>query len=108
MCHLFLLIVSLVGVCSELRVRAFLGQWGVKDLQVAQGILAFWFSLERYSALVLLVSGLHFLTPLEAELMDIVEVHSGISTNIVGLTLTALACSLGALGGAYLIFLSLG
>jgi hypothetical protein len=84
--HVLCLFLGLVSILSENRVRAHLGQWVPKDLTVVQGILSFWLTLERYTALVVSVSGLHFLVPLEAELFDLVELHfflcSWVSTSI--------------------------
>jgi hypothetical protein len=55
---------------AELTVRARGGQWGGKDLQAGFAALFFWFHLENYVRLILLVCALHSLVAFEFELMD--------------------------------------
>jgi hypothetical protein len=106
--HILCLFLGFVSVFSDNRVRAYLGQWVPKDLTVMQGALVYWLTLERYAVAVVSVSGLHFLVPLEAELFDLVEVHSflfnWVSTSIFFVWLLALF----SLFLGYAINLSLG
>jgi hypothetical protein len=74
MIHAATLGFALLVTVNDLRVRARHGQWAPKDHAVMNGALSYWLTLERYTAAILTVSGLHFLLPLEAELFDMVDV----------------------------------
>lgn len=74
--HIICLFIGFVGIFSENKVRAMLGQWVPKDLTVMQAILSFWLTFERYTALIISFSGLHFLVPAEAELFDMVDLQA--------------------------------
>ena len=73
MIHVATLGFALLVTFNDLRVRGRYGQWAPKDHTVMNGALSYWLTLERYTAAIFTVSGLHFLLPLEAELFDMVD-----------------------------------
>jgi hypothetical protein len=104
--HVVLLTFSLLSVFTELRIRSYYGQLGIKDGQVSQGVLAFWLALERYAALILVVSGLHFLMPIEVDLYDLVDVFS-VYNNLFSLSIVG-AFNLGLGFTMIILVLTLG
>lgn len=74
--HVLCLFIGFVSIFSENKIRAMLGQWVPKDLTVMQAILSFWLTFERYTAIIISFSGLHFLVPAEAELFDMVDLQA--------------------------------
>lgn len=77
---MWLLVISLFVVFFELTMRSRFGQFLYKDAASLFALFTFWFGLENYIRLLLLVFSSHALTPLEAELMELVEVYQYMSS----------------------------
>jgi len=60
--------------------RARFGQYLFKDTATLLALFTFWFGLENYIRLLLFVFASHALTPLEAELLELVEVYQYMSS----------------------------
>jgi len=81
-----LLALGLFAITWENKLRAqFGGAWVSKDLVLVNAIFFYLYSLERYTLVIFVVFFSHCLTPLEAELMDSVEVFGGSFQSCVGL-----------------------
>jgi len=66
--------VSLLIVVWENVIRSRYGQFVYKDQVLAFSTFSFYFSMENYFRLILIVFCFHCLTPLELELIDLVEI----------------------------------
>ena len=67
-------------VFFELTLRSRFGQFVYKDTVSMFALFTFWFGLENYVRLLLLVFSSHALTPLEIELIELVEVYQYMSS----------------------------
>jgi hypothetical protein len=76
--HCMLFLLGLFLAYSETSLRARYGQdTQVGDVVLLAGLTS-WLRLVNYARLVIFVIGFHLLTPLEAELMELVAVHSAL------------------------------
>lgn len=73
--HCVLLLFSAMAVVWENTTRARYGQFVYKDQVLLFATFSFWFFLENYFRVVVIAFCLHSLVPLEAELIELVEVH---------------------------------
>lgn len=73
--HCALLLFSTVAVIWENITRARYGQFVYKDQVLMFSTFSFWFFLENYMRLIVIVFCTHSLVPLEAELVELVEVY---------------------------------
>jgi hypothetical protein len=73
--HVILLLFSVLIVAWDNIIRSKLGQYVFKDLVLLNATFSFWFGLETYARLVVIVFCFHCLTPLELELVELIEVH---------------------------------
>lgn len=73
--HVILFLFSILIVIWENIVKSKFGQYVFKDLVLLNATFSFWFGLETYARLVVIVFCFHCLTPLELELIELVEVH---------------------------------
>lgn len=73
--HIGAMAVAALVVYYDLLTRARVGQYVMKDLNVAAAALTFIWGLENYVRLILLVFCLHNLLPLEIDLMELIEVY---------------------------------
>lgn len=90
--HVWLLTVSLFVVFFELTMRARFGQYLFKDTATLLALFTFWFGLENYIRLLLFVFASHALTPLEAELLELVEVYQYMSSWFILQVVTPALC----------------
>lgn len=72
--HVVLITASLWIVVWENIVRSRYGQFVYKDQVLLFSTFTFWFALENYTRLIIIVFCFHCLTPLELELVELVEV----------------------------------
>lgn len=90
--HVWLLTLSLFVVFFELTLRSRFGQFVYKDTASMFALFTFWFGLENYIRLLLLVFSSHALTPLEIELIELVEVYQYMSSWLVTQLLSPILC----------------
>jgi hypothetical protein len=90
--HVWLLTLSLFVVFFELTLRSRFGQFVYKDTASLFALFTFWFGLENYIRLLLLVFSSHALTPLEIELIELVEVYQYMSSWLVTQLLSPIIC----------------
>jgi len=90
--HVWLLTLSLFVVFFELTLRSRFGQFVYKDTVSMFALFTFWFGLENYVRLLLLVFSSHALTPLEIELIELVEVYQYMSSWLVTQLLSPIIC----------------
>jgi hypothetical protein len=90
--HVWLLALSLFVVFFELTLRSRFGQFVYKDLASLVALFSFWFGLENYVRLLLLIFSAHALTPLEIELLELVEVYQYMSSWFVTQVLSPVLC----------------
>jgi len=90
--HIWLFLISLFVVFFELTLRSRYGQYVFKDNVSLFALFSFWFGLENYIRLLLLVFSSHALTPLEIELMELIEVYQYMSGWLVTQVLAPTLC----------------
>lgn len=73
--HVFLLLLCSLLAYSETSLRARYGQTSETDDFVTLAAITSWVRLVNYTRLILIFFGFHYLVPLEAELVEMVEVH---------------------------------
>lgn len=73
--HCVLLLFSVMAVVWENVTRARYGQFVYKDQVLLFATFSFWFFLENYTRIIIIVFCIHSLIPLEAELFELVEVY---------------------------------
>lgn len=78
--HTIFLFLALLVVVNENTVRARFGQFVYKDQVLLFATFSFWFSIENWSRLIVVFFCFHCLTPLELELIDLVDIFSGLSS----------------------------
>jgi hypothetical protein len=76
--HVFLFLTCCLIVIWENVVRARYGQFVYKDQVLLFSTFSFWFALENYSRLIVIIFCFHCLTPLELELVELVEVFQSV------------------------------
>jgi hypothetical protein len=90
--HVWLFVVSLLVVFFELTLRSRYGQYVYKDTVSLFALFSFWFGLENYIRLLLLIFSAHALTPLEIELLELVEIYQYMSSWFVSQMLSPVLC----------------
>jgi len=90
--HVWLFAISLFVVFFELTLRSRYGQYVYKDTVTLFALFSFWFGLENYIRLLLLVFASHALTPLEIELLELVEIYQYMSSWFVAQLLSPVLC----------------
>ncbi len=90
--HVWLLVLSLFVVFFELTLRSRFGQFVYKDTASTFALFTFWFGLENYIRMLLMVFSSHALTPLEVELLELVEVYQYMSGWFVTQLLSPILC----------------
>lgn len=74
--HVAMFTLAAVSICFDLTMRSRYGQFVHKDQSALCATLTFWFWLENYFRAVVIIFSFHSLTPLEAELFELVEVYN--------------------------------
>lgn len=74
--HVFLIIICFFSVVWENMLKSKYGQYLLKDQSLLFAFSSYWFVLENYIYLVVIVFCFHCLVPLEAELFELVEIYS--------------------------------
>lgn len=73
--HVLLFLICLWIVVWENIVRARYGQFVYKDQVLVFSTFSFWFALENYSRLIVIIFCFHCLAPLDLDLVELVEVY---------------------------------
>jgi hypothetical protein len=68
----------MLSVVWDNVIRARFGQFVYKDQVLLYSTFSFWFSLENYARLIVIGFCFHCLSPLELELLELVEVYSAL------------------------------
>lgn len=76
--HVLLLLFSAMAVIWENVTRARFGQFVYKDQVLLFATFSFWFFIENYFRLIVITFCFHSLMPLEAELIELVEVYQSL------------------------------
>ena len=85
--HCLLLLFSLMAVIWENVTRARYGQFVHKDQVLLFATFSFWFFLENYFRVIVVIFCTHSLCPLEMELFDTVEIYQSVLRWVVVTTL---------------------
>ena len=78
--HVIFLFMAILIVTWENISRSKYGQFVFKDLVLLHATFSFWFGLETYARLVVIVFCFHCLSPLELELVELVEIYQTLVT----------------------------
>ena len=89
--HVALLVLSVFLALTETQVRSLFGQATELDDYVYLSAMYQWLRLVNYTRLLLVVLAYHYLTPLEAELFELVGVYL-LTSSWVGVALIPQAC----------------
>ena len=81
--HVGLFCLSLAAVVAELTTRARAGHFVHKDTLSLLAAAAFWVHLDNYVRALLLVLSFHALTPLEIDLLELVEIYHSCASWLV-------------------------
>jgi hypothetical protein len=76
--HIVLFTVCTLSVVWDNVIRARYGQFVYKDQVLLFSTFSFWFALENYSRFIVMGFCFHCLTPLELELVELVEVYQSL------------------------------
>lgn len=76
--HVLLLLISIIIVINENVVRSRFGQFVFKDQTLLFATFSFWFSLENWARLIVVFFCFHCLSPLEFELIELVDVFTNL------------------------------
>lgn len=106
--HVILLVLSIMVVIWENVSRARFGQFVYKDQVLTFATFSFWFFLENYFRVIVILFCFHTLTPLEADLIELVEVYQSLTRWLSVTILPAFLLMSLTLGMAVLLNLSIG
>jgi len=76
--HILLFFLSTFVIIWDNIIRSRYGQFSFKDQILVFSTFSFWFSIENYSRLIVIIFCFHCLSPLELELCELVEVYGNL------------------------------
>lgn len=104
--HVALFALSIAAILAELAARARYGHYLYKDTASLLAAMAFWLHIDNYVRAVWLILAFHALTPLEIDLIELVEAYHTAAAWLAAEILPALLCVAAAHGA--LAVLNLG
>lgn len=76
--HILFIVICVLSIINENIVKSKYGQYVIKDKILLFSTFSYWFFLQNYVFLVIIVFCFHCLTPLEIELFEMVEVYNNL------------------------------